>query len=867
MHNKSTVFNERKLCQHRNYGYDSTVCVCSNWKCDNGLPPIQRTPYGKVVAYLTTKSGDRLQESHIDFGHTLSNELFAKRTVPKLTITVDSSKKYQSIIGFGGSFTDAVGINIDKLSPKLQFRLIRDYYSTDGLEYTMGRIPIGGTDFSTHRYTYDDDHIDDFELNFWNLTVEDTKYKIPFIRKAMSISSGRNLKLLAATWSPPAWMKNNSMLTDGGFLIGQPGGKYYKTFANYIVKFINAYKAEGVPIWAISPQNEPYLKIRVNFNPINNLQLSPELESDFIRLDLAPALHKSGNQAVNIIAYDDQSRWLRQFAQVIFDDRQTSRLVAGMAYHWYTNPLTDYSDFDWLHQSYPMKFILSTESCVLRFLETKRVHLGAWDAFDKYAYNIIKDLNYWVNGWVDWNLALDEQGGPNWFNGFVDSPIIINTTGNEYYKQPMYYCLAHFSKFLPPDSVRIGHQRTAAAVTDQLIVDTQIKSTSFIRPDTGIVVIVLNTGSEAVDLKIVDKQNRADIWFEWRAPPKSLQSILELNIHFPHFDGSNNPWHNNQNRESCIPRNYGYASTVCVCTTSQCDTGLPNIQRTRGQKVSVYVTTVDGDRLRETKFNFGHTIANSLVFGDQRATKLTLTVDSSQKHQSIVGFGGAVTDATGITVGALSDDLQTRLIKDYYSADGLEYIFSRIPIGGSDFSTHGYTYDDDHIDDFDLKFWNLTIEDTKYKIPFLKKAIANSPNVLKFFATTWSPPVWMKNSTTFNGGGFIKDQPGGKYYKTFANYIVKFIDSYKSNGVPIWGVTPQNEAYFKIKKGFYPFNNVQFTPELQRDFIKKDLGPALFQSGNKDVKIMIYDDQSLWIKEFAQIVLSDPRANRLVDVQ
>ncbi len=171
--------------------------------------------------YFTNKNGERFDKT--------SNYFFMKNPMKNvdlpLKIKLDYNKTHQKIIGFGGAFTDSAGINFEKMRPKLKENLVKDYYGSEGLMYTMGRIPVGGTDFSVKGYSYDDTPNDE-SLNNFKLQEADTKYKIPFIHKAKTEAG--NLKLVSSLWSPPAWMKDNDNLIHGGNIIGEPGEKYYK---------------------------------------------------------------------------------------------------------------------------------------------------------------------------------------------------------------------------------------------------------------------------------------------------------------------------------------------------------------------------------------------------------------------------------------------------------------------------------------------------------------------------------------------------------------------------------------------------------------------------------------------------------------
>lgn len=216
-------------CEHRDYGNGGSVCVCTTSHCDH-LPPLQRTPKGVLTAYSTSQTGDRFarKEYHFSEANTANTD--------KIRVEIDRSKKFQKILGFGGAFTDATGINIATLSSDLQDRLIRDYFDQDGLQYSMGRVPIGGSDFSPRPYTYDDNEgKEDETLSNFALQREDFLYKIPLIKRAMELS-GNELKIIASPWSPPGWMKTNGQISNGTTLIGNPGGKYYKLFAQYLVR-------------------------------------------------------------------------------------------------------------------------------------------------------------------------------------------------------------------------------------------------------------------------------------------------------------------------------------------------------------------------------------------------------------------------------------------------------------------------------------------------------------------------------------------------------------------------------------------------------------------------------------------------------
>ncbi|CAG2104576.1 unnamed protein product, partial [Medioppia subpectinata] len=407
------------------YGNGGTVCVCDESHCDD-LEAIHRTDKQVVTVYESSKNGHRLEKSTLNFA-----QKFITKANKSVTINVDKTKPlYQAIIGFGGAFTDAAGINIKSLPQILQKRLIEDYFGETGIEYTLGRIPIGGSDFSTHAYSYDDNYKNDFQLKHFNLTQEDFIDKIPLIKAAKQVSK-HDLRLFASPWSAPAWMKNNSQLNHGGYLIGKPGGEYYKTYANYIVKFLDAYKAQGIPFWGLTIENEPMAAVIVGeHHGFNSMAFTPELYRDFLKLDFGPIMSAAGYgpNVTRVMICDDNRPYIANWAEVVYKDSEAAQYVSGTAYHWYMNDKNNVVNLDTVHNIDSTKFLLNTEACEIWGGKEHHVYLGSWQLFEKYATDIITDLNHWTGGWVDWNLALDTRGGPNWVNNFVDAPIIVNAT-------------------------------------------------------------------------------------------------------------------------------------------------------------------------------------------------------------------------------------------------------------------------------------------------------------------------------------------------------------------------------------------------------------------------------------------------------
>uniref|UniRef100_A0A8D8U1K1 Glucosylceramidase n=1 Tax=Cacopsylla melanoneura TaxID=428564 RepID=A0A8D8U1K1_9HEMI len=291
-------------CIPRSFGFDSTVCVCNSTYCDYATPtpPIRTAQY---VTYTSSMGGLRFEQS----GGTLVTSAPAPSKTDArggdnvITITREYSTD-QAIMGFGGAFTDAAGINIKSLSNATQYLLMKSYFAPEGIAYSFGRVPIGGCDFSTHGYTYADAP-NDPKLEKFNLSKEDFDYKIPLILQANRLR-GEPLHLIGTAWSSPAWMKTNNALTGEGELKPQ----YYQLWAQYLIMFLDQYKKENLNFWALTTGNEPINGDLPSFLPFvpkfNSMGWLPKNAANWIANNLGPTLRASGHNATKILAIDDQ---------------------------------------------------------------------------------------------------------------------------------------------------------------------------------------------------------------------------------------------------------------------------------------------------------------------------------------------------------------------------------------------------------------------------------------------------------------------------------------------------------------------------------------------------------------------------------
>ncbi|XP_046999707.1 lysosomal acid glucosylceramidase-like isoform X2 [Schistocerca americana] len=486
-------------CVPKYYGDNKIVCVCNATYCDTIDKPAP-VPSGQYLLYTSNEDGLRFNKSTGSFTST--------RNIFRFKLTVDPTTTYQTIHGFGTAFTDSAGVNVASLSNGSQINLMRSYFSTSGIELNMGRVPIGGCDFSTHAYSYDD-YENDTSLSHFNLTDEDYNIKIPLIKWAQAIR-GQNLKLVGAAWSPPKWMKTNNDFVGFSLLKDE----YFQEWADYHIKFLDAYKNMGLEFWAVSTGNEPSNGI-IPINRFNSLGWTPKKQRKWIAENFGPALRASQHSSIKLLVLDDQRFLLPWMVNLLMEDEKVQNYVDGVAVHWYWDTFLPASLLSQTHNKYPSKFIIATEASIGdKPWDITKVVLGEWSRGEQYMADIIQDLTHWVTGWIDWNLALNPEGGPNWVNNYVDSAVIVNATSDEFYKQPMFYAMGHFSKFVPEGSVRISIEPNDKS---------GLKSVAFRTPDNATVIVMYNEKNSDTKIQLVDP-NRGNI--DLTIPKRSFNSLL-----------------------------------------------------------------------------------------------------------------------------------------------------------------------------------------------------------------------------------------------------------------------------------------------------------------------------------------------------
>lgn len=431
---------------------------------------IKRIPE-KAVVYETSDSlGLRLAQAGeyqlVDFGQP---------TERQPCIFVNPNHKFQTFVGIGGALTDASAEVFAKLPADKQDELLTAYYDkTKGIGYDFGRTNIASCDFSSGSY----DYITKGDTSLTSFSIDhDRQYRIPFIKRALEKSGG--MKLFVSPWSPPAWMKDNKDRLHGGHLLDQ----YKQSWANHFVKFIQAYESEGIPVWGLTVQNEP-MAVQI----WESCVYSDTEERDFVKNYLGPTLAKAGMSDKKLIVWDHNRDLVFQRASTMLDDPEAAKYVWGVGYHWYetwTGGGMQFENLKRVKEAFPDINLVFTEGCAEAF-DPKRIESIALG--ERYGHSMINDFNAGCVAWTDWNVLLDEKGGPNHVGNFCFAPVHANTQTGELTYTSSYYYIGHFSKFIQPGAVRVSCSSSRQA----------LESTAFENPDGSLVVVVMNASGKTM---------------------------------------------------------------------------------------------------------------------------------------------------------------------------------------------------------------------------------------------------------------------------------------------------------------------------------------------------------------------------------
>jgi glucosylceramidase len=490
---------------------------------------------------LTSEAGDKIAPQQ--------NLTFQQGTATGKVIVVRPDIKKQKIIGIGTSFTESSAFVLAHLTKDKRAEVMENIYGEKGANFSIARTHIGATDFAVDgRYSYAE-RKDDVNLTSFSIAVDSDGFSaqhypgikdeqfdlLPMIKEAYAIKNqqvDKDLKIVASAWTAPPWMKTiedyyvkptpeNNHQGTGGELKPQ----YVATYADYLIKYLDAYQQEGIELWALTPVNEPH----GNSGQWESMHFTPKTQNTFIKDHLGPKLKASAHNAVKLLIYDQNRDEMEHWTDEILGDKETSEYVYGTAVHWYESSNQVNEDvFDRVHEKFPEFSIIHTEGTIddlgkdapagildpVRFKEsnwfnnddfwwnknaTDWAYTATWapkpedhpiyTPVHRYARNIIVSLDHWLEGWIDWNIVLDKHGGPNHVGNFCGAPIMIDTETGEVYYTPIYYVLAQFSKTIRPGdtALQVNQQldgldkdalHASAAINDNGLVSVQLLNTT-----------------------------------------------------------------------------------------------------------------------------------------------------------------------------------------------------------------------------------------------------------------------------------------------------------------------------------------------------------------------------------------------------
>ncbi len=508
---------------------------------------------------LTSEAGDKLAVK--------DNVNFRKGIADGNIINVYPDSIRQSIDGIGSSFTEASAFVLAHLDPEKRKEVMDKIFSESGANFSLTRTHIGACDFCVEgKYSYADKK-GDTKLESFSIKndtegfsmasypeIKDEYYDLlPMIKEAMQIKAwqeDKELRIVASAWTAPSWMKD----IEDWYINGTPennfkgtGGKlkpeYEETYADYLIKYLDTYGSEGVDIWGITPVNEPH----GNNGQWESMHFTPKTQNDFIKQYLGPKLHSGDHADVKLLIYDQNRDGLKHWTDVILGDKETAKYVYGSAVHWYESTFKVFEDvFETVKEKFPDKAIVHTEGCIDDLGKPAPEGISDPDAFQeegwfnndsfwwnktatdwgytanwegvktedhpiytpvhRYARNIIVSIDHWMTGWIDWNVVLDHNGGPNHVGNFCGAPIMINTETGLVYYTPIYFVLAQFSK-----TIRPGDQAVKTFKTLEGLGSDDLHACATLNKDNFLSVQLLNTTKEPISYKLQIYEQYAEI--------------------------------------------------------------------------------------------------------------------------------------------------------------------------------------------------------------------------------------------------------------------------------------------------------------------------------------------------------------------
>ncbi|MBQ7997680.1 MAG: hypothetical protein IJ249_08465 [Paludibacteraceae bacterium] len=508
--------------------------------------------------WLTSEAGDKCAEAPA--------VVFQKGQAAD-AVVIDPAATRQTIDGFGASLTESSAFVLACLTPEERQAVLEELYGESGANFSLVRTQIGASDFSVEgKYSLAEQE-DDTALVSFSLDrdkegfaktqypqIKDEHYDLYHLMKDVwalkQQQHDKNYRIFANTWTAPAWMKENKKYYErengfhrGGALLPE----YYDAYARYLAKYVEAWKAEGVDIWALTPVNEPM----GNDGGWESMDFPPEVEAQFIGKYLGPTFAQRGLQDVKIFGFDQNIFEMGPYTAAIYGDSAANAYTAGMAVHWYGSTIDCFpAVLDSVHALYPDKTILHTEGCIDNLgcepwdgvTDPAGFKESGWfnnDAFwwthsatdwaystrwagdthpayapvHRYARYIIEGMNHRLTGFIDWNMVLDSIGGPNHVNNFAAAPVMIDYEKEKIYYTPYYFVLKQFSRSMRPGDQVISCQ--PSEISDQIFVCATKNA------EGQIAVNILNTG-EAASFPLQIGEYSATV----EMPANSVETIL-----------------------------------------------------------------------------------------------------------------------------------------------------------------------------------------------------------------------------------------------------------------------------------------------------------------------------------------------------
>lgn len=385
-------------------------------------------------------------------------------------INLYPSITYQRMEGFGGAVTDASGYVFSKMSEEQKEKMVKTYFGEDGLQYNRVRLHMDSCDFSTRLYSAVEDE-KDVDLETFDFSYTE-KYMIPLLEEAEK-AAGKKLKVMLSAWSPPEFMKTNASRIGGGSLKKE----YYGRWAAYLCRYIEEFQKRGYDVERISIQNEP-----AAVQTWDSCVYTVEQEKTFLQDYLYPEMQKRGLGQVEVFCWDHNKERLFERAEQLIDAR-TDSMITGFAFHWYSGD--HFEALDLVRQKYPEKKLILSESCLEFGKYDKKLES---ENAARLAHDMIGNLNHGMQAFYDWNLLLDQDGGPNHQNNYCDAPWMYHEKEGRLEERKILRYYWHFAHFIKPGAVRIAHSK----YTDRLDV------TAWKNPEGEIICVCMNRSDQSI---------------------------------------------------------------------------------------------------------------------------------------------------------------------------------------------------------------------------------------------------------------------------------------------------------------------------------------------------------------------------------